>query len=67
MKFLWISDLISRLKYETVSPWDHIQFHLIILSLNVHGDSGITWNMGLINEFGLRPTRLWSNSLSRGY
>ena len=51
--FFWISDLISRLKYETVSPWDHIQFHLpIILSLNVHGDSGITWNTGLI--------RVWS-------
>ena len=47
--FLWISDLISRLKYEIVSPWDYIQFLLaIILSLNVHGDSGITWNMGLM-------------------
>ena len=24
--FLWISDLISRLKYEAVSPWDHIHY-----------------------------------------
>ena len=47
--FLTISDLISRLKYEAMSPWDYMQFHLpFILSLNVHGDRGITWNMGLI-------------------
>ena len=37
------------LKIWDCEPLRPLQFHLpIILSLNVHGDSGITWNKGLI-------------------